>query len=406
MAAMARRRFLAPAAAAAAGLLLQFLPVPTAVVDRLYVAGWFPHWERLAAALGDASQRSLSCLAFGVCLTLAVLYAAWALVAPSRAVAPGAVGRPRWRAPRTALAWLLALLVFWFPLGFGLAYRASSLSHAVGEPPLPDAAALEAWLVAALNRAASDLDAAEAAAPGLTATYLTAAEPHGSGPSVPEPAAAERASPQPMAAAATCVAETALAVRARWLPSTLPAAPVAPALPHRVKATPAGALLRLGYAGVVVPWLLEPHVDAGLPPPAALAVGLHELAHVAGFAQEAEAEAVAVLAGLTCADPRVRYAAALNMASSLRAGMPADAAGAFVAAWPLRALGDASAASEAAARYRVAFLQRGANAVYGAYLRAQGGAEGLREYGRGTRLGLVLLLQSGVLRGDGAGGEG
>src|SRR5690606_28706821 len=87
-----------------------------------------------------------------------------------------------------------------------------------------------------------------------------------------------------------------------------------------VKTVPPGALLTVGFSGVVSPWLLEPHVDPAFPPAALTVVALHELAHTAGFAREAEAEAVALLAGLGCDDPAAAYAAAVRAAAGGGAG--------------------------------------------------------------------------------------
>ena len=103
-------------------------------------------------------------------------------------------------------------------------------------------------------------------------------------------------------------------------------------------------MLRFGFAGVAAPWLLEPHVDAGLASASALAVSLHELAHSAGFASEATAEAVGMVAGLECADRRVRYAAALRLASNVAAALPSEARAQYVASWPRQALMDSRAA--------------------------------------------------------------
>lgn len=381
-----RRRYLVAGIVAAVGLALQLVPWPRAWVDEFYLAGWFPAWSRGAATVTGTTPLSVSLLLLGVLLTALALAAAWALVAPRPRVPKGGapVWRPSpWRPFLTVAAWAVAVLVFWFPLGFALAYKATSLGAAVAAgagPSRPDSQAPDAWLLARLNEAAAALPAgALAAGSGL-------------------PSAATQA------AASRCVRTTTLELREAYLPETEAAGL---ALPERVKALPAGTLLRMGYAGVISPWLLEPHVDAGLPSASALAVALHELAHTAGFAQEADAEAVGILAGLTCDDPSVRYAATLRLATAVRAGLGPEAGDAFAAAWPVRAQQDAQAAAEATARYRVELLTRGANTVYDAYLRAQGGKEGLREYDRGTQLALELLSRLRLLPGPAGGvGEG
>src|SRR5690606_5910164 len=118
------------------------------------------------------------------------------------------------------------------------------------------------------------------------------------------------------------------------------------------------SMLRFGFSGFVVPWLLEPHVDPGLPTAALVGVALHELAHSAGYAREAEAEAVALVAGLSCEDPSARYAAALRSAASLAARLASGDRAAYVAAWPEGAVEDQRQAAEAAASYRQAGLAR------------------------------------------------
>lgn len=380
-----RRRYLVAGLVTAAGLALQLAPWPRAWVDEAYLVRWFPGWSRAAAAATDAVVPSLSTIVLGVLLTALLLAAAWALVAPRPGGSPGrGAGRPSpWRPFLTLAAWTLAALVFWFPVGFGLAYKASSLRPAVearADVSRPSEPTPDTWLLAYLNEAAGALPAGALAG--------TAGLPSGAA----------------QAAASGCMTDTARKLRETYLPQT--AAPGL-TLPERVKALPAGTLLRMGYAGVTSPWLLEPHVDAGLPPATALGVALHELAHAAGFAQEADAEAVGLLAGITCEDPQVRYAATLRLAAAVSAGMSPEAGRAFTSAWPAKAMRDARAASDASLRYQMDLLTRGANAVYDVYLKAQGGSEGLREYDRGTVLALELLLQLGVLPGQAGGvGEG
>lgn len=366
-------RYLAPAALVAAGLTLQFAPWPGAWVDGLYLAGWFPRWQRLATGLTGRTDVSLSLALLGALLTVLAACAAWGLAAR-----PGGQGGVRARRALPLLAaWSVGVLTAWFPLGFGLAYRGGNLAAAAAALPTPDPAVVRGWLLEYLATAAAALDGA-----------------------------ASTSDADARVAAADCVNATAAALRRELLPATAPARDAAPAPAARVKELPAGTLLRLGYAGVVSPWLLEPHVDAGLPPVARLGVALHELAHVAGFAQEAEAEAVAHLAGITCDNPNVRYAAAVRLAGGVAAGMDPAATARFVDAWPARAVADTEAAARAAARFEAPLLKGGANAVYDAYLRAQGGADGLAGYGRGTRLGLRLLHRAGALVDAGRGGVG
>lgn len=338
------------------GVLLQFVPWPHSWVDAIYLARWFPLWQSLASNISALTTGSVSLLAAAALGAVGLLLTISALVVTRR-----------WRPLLSFAVWTAGLLAFWFPLGFGLAYRGTSLAAVT---------------------AASSAPTPESVAPWLSAE-LAALAPWRAAPSAGGTAASE-------AAAGRCVERTALEVRRRYLPASAPALGSLPRLPERVKLLPAGSLLRFGYAGVVSPWLLEPHVDGGLPEYARLGVALHELAHVAGFAQEAEAEAVAHLAGLTCEDERVRYAATLRLSLGVAAALGSDAA-AFTASWPQVALDDARASAAATRRFESAALRRATDAAYDAYLRAQGGSEGLHEYGRGVRLGLALLLDAGVV---------
>lgn len=322
--------------------LLLFVPWPAGPVGALYLGLLYPAWSALTSRLVDAVGPSLTGTALIAALA-APLVATLALRLPAR---------------RLLRFWgsAAALLLVTFPVTFGLGYRL---------PPLTDAAPLAGAHVdahsvqAAITQVVRALNAA-AADPGVNSARLAA--------------------PQTTAAASTCVAE--LTARLRGGP--------APALPRRIKQLPPGLLLRFGFAGVVSPWLLEPHVDAGLPPTAALAVTLHEFAHAAGYAPEAAAEAVGLVAGLTCSDPAVAYAAALRLAAGVAAGLPADERAAFQADWPARALPDLRAEAAAAARFRSGAAPAAA-AAYDAYLKSQGESGGITEYDRGTHLALWLL---------------
>ena len=149
-------------------------------------------------------------------------------------------------------------------------------------------------------------------------------------------------------------------------------------LPRRLDVLPAWLMGPLGVGGVVSPWTLEAHVDAGLPAWARAAIGAHELAHLAGFVHEADAEAVGLLAGLRSAHPHARYAAALRA----WAWLPASARG--TAPLPSRATTDLERL-RAYARQARGPLAGPAWRVYDLALRATGQETGVAGYADGIR---------------------
>ena len=161
-------------------------------------------------------------------------------------------------------------------------------------------------------------------------------------------------------------------------------------LPRFVKHTPPGFLIFTGRAtGITIPWTLEAYIDRALPYPVALGTALHETAHVAGYAGEAEADFLAALAGLTANNRSVRYGAALLV--FLRAGqvLPPERYAALYKALPARAQADITAYSLAYRRYSAPNLVTLLQArFYDTYLRTQGVGAGIADYDRA----LTLLL--------------
>ena len=161
-------------------------------------------------------------------------------------------------------------------------------------------------------------------------------------------------------------------------------------LPHFVKHTPPGFLIFTGRAtGITIPWTLEAYIDRALPYPVALGTALHETAHVAGYAGEAEADFLAALAGLTANNRSVRYGAALLV--FLRAGrvLPPERYAALYKALPDRAQADITAYSLAYRRYSAPNLVTLLQArFYDTYLRTQRVGAGIADYDRA----LTLLL--------------
>lgn len=339
------------------GLLLVLTGVlllaPASWVESAWMTRAWVVWPALTARLHALVPFALT-LPLLALVSVAVL--AWALRR-----------RPRWRRSLLALLGWAAVLALTFVPAWGAAYRRTPLSETLG---LPAAGADAAALLDALDRLVALLQA-EAPSRALagrvdTATLETA-----------------------VAAAARCVQATDTAVSGRRV-----------AVPPRVRPLPAGALLRSGYAGVSLPWLLEPHVDAGLPPAAYLAVAAHELTHAAGWAREADTDALSVLAGLGCDHAWVRYASALHglqvVVTSLRPLLDEQSPRrarleAALAALPSSAQAERAALADAVRQWHDPTLARVVTTVYDGYLRSQGVEAGVADYdAAGALLGAAL----------------
>ncbi len=160
-------------------------------------------------------------------------------------------------------------------------------------------------------------------------------------------------------------------------------------LPRFIKYTPPGFLIFTGQAtGITVPWTLEAYLDRALPYPVALATALHETAHVAGYAGEAEADFIAALAGLSAKRASVRYGAALVLFLRVGRALPPERYETLFNGLSPRAKTDLTAFSRTYRRYLapnfVTLLQ---TRLYDGYLRTQRVGAGIDDYDR-----VVVLL--------------
>lgn len=167
-------------------------------------------------------------------------------------------------------------------------------------------------------------------------------------------------------------------------------------VPAHLKTLPPGTLMTFGYAGMISPFLLEANVDGALTDHARVAVGAHELAHLAGFAGEADADLVGAIAGLRAADPYARYSVALDQLARLTWHLPPKVLGRVLAELPERAQADLRAAAEVRERHYRPAASRTVTAAYDRYLRTQGVEAGVVDYERGVRL-LALALRAGEI---------
>lgn len=161
-----------------------------------------------------------------------------------------------------------------------------------------------------------------------------------------------------------------------------------------VRQLPAGTLLGIGVSGMLFPFTLEALLDRGLPEWQQVSIGIHELAHVAGVADEADATLAAAIAGLRSTDGYARYASALDAWSRLE--LPPAERAELQARWPARASADLAAARAAGRRYRLDFLADSQAALLNWWLRLQGSEAGVADYSLGASR-LPLALEAGLL---------
>ena len=172
-------------------------------------------------------------------------------------------------------------------------------------------------------------------------------------------------------------------------------------LPRYVKRTPPGVLLYTGRAtGITIPWTLEAYVDSALPYSFQLATALHENAHIAGFAGEAEADFVTGLAGLTAESPSVRYSTALSLFERSLQGLTPERTAPTFEDLPARAKKDLRELRQAYSRHQPPELITRAEArIYDTYLRAQGVGAGIADYDRVSVL-LMAAQRDGLIEFD------
>lgn len=349
------------------GLAVQFAMWPAAWADAVFLGVTVPLWSRVTSVLVAAVPGSLS----AALLLLVVVVFLVAIISGRRAAGRGF----------RLVLWLVAIGILTFPFVFGLGYHTTSLEERLG---------LTAPTAGPASGALAPIDAAvqtSIAAEAVLTVLVEAAHEVGAN------ATSGAATTPPDQSAPETAVEMAAACLSAYVPAVLDE-PL-PTVAGSVKSLPAGWLLRFGFAGVANPWLLEPHVDAGLPTAAGLAVALHELAHTVGFAREAEAEAVGLLAGMSCTDARVRYAASLKAASSFSDLLTPLARESYLSRWPAVATADEAAATAASQR----FLARGAADLaaraYDTYLGSQGMAGGMDDYGRATTIVAQVISRDG-----------
>jgi hypothetical protein len=347
-----RRAFLAlqlSAVAVAAALLL--LPLPADLVERYY-AGWF--YPALQAELTSWSNTSAFAL-FDVLIGFAAVSLLIGMLISLRRAwrvrSLRLLGRPLGIAIVGAACGYL-----WFETAWGLNYSRVPIERRIGY----DASRVTpAALRALAARAVSEVNAAHRAA-------------HSSGfPDIGD-----------MPPALVTALHTVEQRLGKSRPTT----------PGRPKRTMLAIFFRAsGVDGMHAPFLLETLINPDLTPPERPAVLAHEWAHMAGFAPEADASFVGLLAALR-ADAPSRYSAWLALFDDAASQLPALERRALVDRLDPGPRADREAIFRRLTA-RVEVIARASWETYDQYLKSQGVREGIQSYSRVVE----LLLGSGAL---------
>ncbi len=172
---------------------------------------------------------------------------------------------------------------------------------------------------------------------------------------------------------------------------------IKPILPQ-IKHFPKGSLIRFGNSsGVSSPFFLEAHVDSGLSDTFFIRVAAHELAHIAGYAGEADAEFVSELAVLRGANDFARYSIALEVYISTINKLAKEARSKHYNNLPATVKADIEAIYAPFEKYSAPqWFKDFQVLVYGSYLKTQGVSAGYQDYSRDIKL-LLTAYKQGYL---------
>ena len=328
-----------------------FLPLPPALVEQYYADGVYPSLQATLTAWSNTSRFSLFDVLVGV-LAVALLSAwarwlrlAWRMRTAQPVLRGGLI--------TTVVA---SALYLWFAGAWGLNYARAPLEGAIG---YDHSRVTPAALRLLALRATAELNRLHAAA------HATGFPQFGE---VPSPL-----------------------VRALHEVERRLGRPT-PTTPGRPKRTLLAPFFRAsGVDGMHAPFLLETLVNPALTPPERPAVLAHEWAHLAGYAPEADASFVGLLAALR-ADVPSAYSAWLSLFDHAVGQLPPSDQRASLAGLGPGPTADRQAI---AARLddRIEIVARASWDTYDQYLKSQGVQEGVASY---TRV-VELLLASGAL---------
>ncbi len=167
-----------------------------------------------------------------------------------------------------------------------------------------------------------------------------------------------------------------------------------PSSPNARFLKPKGVLLLNSTAGIYFPFVGESNIDAGLHPLTQPYILAHELAHAYGFGDEGTCNFIAYLACRQAKNAFVSYSGILGywrtLASNFLAYQPKKYR-TFRKTLPKGIIADLDAINKEHAQYPDIF-PRFRNATYDAFLKAQGIAEGMKNYDRVVMLGKAWRL--------------
>ena len=332
-------------------LILAFVPLPPSMVERYYAASFYPAVQAQLTSWSNTTAFSL----FDV---LVITLAVGVLIAWARAVRRAAAGRTVWPLVGVAAATvtLAAAMYLWFAIAWGLNYRRAPLEGAIGY----DSTRVSATTLRQL---------AERVTIEVNRTYAPA---HQAG-------FPDLGTRPPELIRALHAIEQRLG-RAR---ETIPGRPKRTLLQYFFRAS--------GVDGMHAPFLLETLINPDLTPPERPAVLAHEWAHMAGYAPEADASFVGLLAALR-ADPASNYSAWLSLFDHAVGQLPRAEQQHFVSRLEPGPQADRRAIF-ARLEARVDVVAQASWETYDQYLKAQGVDEGVESYSRVVQ----LLLASGAL---------
>lgn len=313
-------------------------PLDPAWVEAVYAERWYPWWQsRVTAASNHLPVAGADVLLVALAVVSARL--CWRVLTPTarghrlRAAAQGAA----------VLALVAALATLMFQLSWGLNYRRLPLVARLDHEPARVDLARVRWLADTAVQEVNRLHAPAHARPWAAAVDL--------GQQIEAPL------------------RTALGILG--LRDDFRGGRPKPSLAGRW-------LMASAVAGFTNPWTLDVVIVPDALPVERPALLLHEWAHLAGLAHEAEAGFVAWLAGMH-GDEQLRYSAWLDVLPRLAAALPDADRRAVMTALGSGPLGDLEAIRQRLARVRPAVREwtwRG----YDRFLRANRVASGLRSY--------------------------